>query len=155
ESARGLRSPAVPQSRSPAVYCGTARPSWGPSTSWATIRDRVASSAITPASRSKGLCMPDSDTDIDTALDAVPAVSSVSSVSSVAPITSAFDVAAARAPFPSLALEQDGRPVVFADNPGGTQVTRECMEAITAYLTPSNANIGSAFLTSHRTDAML
>jgi len=99
--------------------------------------------------------MPDSDTDIDTALDAVPAVSSVSSVSSAAPMTSAFDVAAARAHFPSLALEQDGRPVVFADNPGGTQVTRECMEAITAYLTTSNANIGSAFLTSHRTDAML
>ncbi len=34
-----------------------------------------------------------------------------------------FDVAALRARFPALAIEQDGRPVALFDGPGGTQVT--------------------------------
>ncbi|HLZ21252.1 MAG TPA: cysteine desulfurase-like protein [Ktedonobacterales bacterium] len=66
-----------------------------------------------------------------------------------------LDAAAIRAHFPSLAQEQDGRPVVYFDNPGGTQVTRGCIDAITDYLTRSNANTGGAFLTSRRSDAML
>ncbi len=65
------------------------------------------------------------------------------------------DFAAYRRDFPSLALEQDGRPVVFADNPGGTQVPQVCIDAIAAYLASSNANTHGAFLTSARTDAML
>lgn len=89
--------------------------------------------------------MPDTDTD------------TIASVPLAAPAgpAPALDAAAVRAHFPALALEQDGRPVVFADNPGGTQVTRECIEAITAYLTTSNANTGGAFITSRRSDAML
>ena len=63
--------------------------------------------------------------------------------------------AAARGQFPALALRQDGRPVVYADNPGGTQVPRACVEAIAAYLTSSNANTGGAFVTSRHSDAML
>jgi cysteine desulfurase family protein (TIGR01976 family) len=63
--------------------------------------------------------------------------------------------AAAREHFPALALRQDGSLVVYADNPGGTQVPRECIEAISAYLTSSNANTGGAFLTSRRSDALL
>ncbi|HEU5349224.1 MAG TPA: cysteine desulfurase-like protein [Ktedonobacterales bacterium] len=66
-----------------------------------------------------------------------------------------FDVAQARQHFPSLALEQNGQPVVYFDNPGGTQVARECIAAITDYLTSANANTHGAFLTSARTDAML
>lgn len=66
-----------------------------------------------------------------------------------------FDVAQARQHFPSLALEQHGQPVVYFDNPGGTQVTRECIAAITDYLTTANANNHGAFLTSARTDALL
>jgi cysteine desulfurase family protein (TIGR01976 family) len=66
-----------------------------------------------------------------------------------------FDVAQVRQHFPSLALEQNGQPVVYFDNPGGTQVTRECIAAITDYLTTANANNHGAFLTSARTDAML
>ena len=72
------------------------------------------------------------------------------------PVTpSAFDTHAIRARFPSLAQEQDGRPVVYFDNPGGTQVPRDCADAITTYLTTSNANTGGAFLTSRRSDIML
>jgi cysteine desulfurase family protein (TIGR01976 family) len=66
-----------------------------------------------------------------------------------------LDVAQIRQHFPSLALEQNGRPVVYMDNPGGTQVTRECIVAITDYLTTANANTHGAFLTSARTDAIL
>ena len=66
-----------------------------------------------------------------------------------------FDVAQTRQHFPSLALEQDGQPVVYFDNPGGTQVTRECIAAISDYLTTANANNHGAFLTSARSDALL
>ncbi|HEX6800810.1 MAG TPA: cysteine desulfurase-like protein [Ktedonobacterales bacterium] len=71
------------------------------------------------------------------------------------PANPAAPFAAAREQFPALALEQDGRPVVYADNPGGTQVPRACIEAIAAYLSGSNANTGGAFVTSRHSDAML
>jgi cysteine desulfurase family protein (TIGR01976 family) len=48
-----------------------------------------------------------------------------------------------------------GEPVIYADNPGGTQVTRACVDAITAYLVETNANTHGAFLTSQRTDTLL
>jgi cysteine desulfurase family protein (TIGR01976 family) len=67
----------------------------------------------------------------------------------------ALDPHTVRAHFPSLALEQDGRPVVYFDNPGGTQVCQECIAGITAYLTTANANTHGAFLTSARSDAMM
>ncbi len=66
-----------------------------------------------------------------------------------------LDPAAVRAHFPSLALEQDGQPVVYLDNPGGTQVVRACIDGITSYLTTANANTHGAFLTSRRTDEMM
>jgi cysteine desulfurase family protein (TIGR01976 family) len=60
-----------------------------------------------------------------------------------------------RTHFPSLQLEQDGRPVVYFDGPAGTQVPQECIEGITDYLRTSNANTGGAFLTSMRSDGIL
>ena len=66
-----------------------------------------------------------------------------------------LDIAALRAHFPALARELDGRPVAYLDGPGGTQVTRECIDAMTAYLQRSNANHGGAFVASRETDAML
>lgn len=66
-----------------------------------------------------------------------------------------FDVQSVRANFPSLKQEQDGRPVVFFDNPGGTQVPEAVMEGMTRYLLHDNANHGGAFGTSRRSDAML
>jgi cysteine desulfurase family protein (TIGR01976 family) len=65
------------------------------------------------------------------------------------------ELAAIRAAFPALALEQDGRPVVYFDNPGGTQVPQVTIDAIARYLSSSNANTGGAFLTSHRSDVLL
>ena len=66
-----------------------------------------------------------------------------------------LDVGALRDHFPALSRTLDGRPIVFLDGPGGTQVTRECIAAMTAYLERSNANHGGAFETSIETDAIL
>ncbi len=66
-----------------------------------------------------------------------------------------IDLSVRRAHFPSLALEQNGQPVIYLDNPGGTQVPQICIDAISAYLSASNANTGGAFVTSQRTDALL
>src|SRR5258708_1455902 len=69
--------------------------------------------------------------------------------------TSALDLASVRQQFPSLALTAQERPVVYLDNPGGTQVPQACIDAMARYLTTSNANTHGAFLTSARTDEML
>jgi hypothetical protein len=45
----------------------------------------------------------------------------------------ALDLTALRAHFPALALQQDGQPVVFFDNPGGTQVPQACIDAVSRY----------------------
>ena len=66
-----------------------------------------------------------------------------------------FDPETIRPHFPSLALEQDGRHVVYVDNPGGTQVPLSCINGIVSYLSSANANTHGAFLTSERSDAML
>ena len=66
-----------------------------------------------------------------------------------------LDVAALRDHFPALARADDGVPVAYLDGPGGTQVTRECIAAMTAYLERSNANHGGAFTASVETDALL
>jgi cysteine desulfurase family protein (TIGR01976 family) len=69
--------------------------------------------------------------------------------------TGEIDLSSRRAHFPSLALEQNDNPVIYMDNPGGTQVPQICIDAISAYLSASNANTGGAFVTSERTDALI
>ena len=66
-----------------------------------------------------------------------------------------IDVADVRARFPALTRAQDGRPVVFADAPGGTQVPRSVIDAMASYLESSNANLHGAFATSQETDDLL
>ncbi len=66
-----------------------------------------------------------------------------------------LDVAWARAQFPSLSLKVNGRPAIFLDGPGGTQVPRQVIDSMTSYLSRSNANTGGAFATSRQTDAMI
>ncbi|MGI8533780.1 MAG: cysteine desulfurase-like protein [Candidatus Limnocylindrales bacterium] len=66
-----------------------------------------------------------------------------------------FDVESVRRHFPALQRRIGGRPVAFLDGPAGTQVPTECIEAITAYLSQSNANLHGAFLTSHESDALV
>ena len=67
----------------------------------------------------------------------------------------AFDVDALRACFPALSLEHEGRPPVFFDGPGGTQVPQSVVDAIGRYLIESNANSGGDFETSRRSDGIV
>ena len=65
------------------------------------------------------------------------------------------DLASIRSRFPSLSREMDGRPVVFADAPGGSQVPEAVIEAMAGYLRRSNANAHGAFATSQETDDVI
>jgi cysteine desulfurase family protein (TIGR01976 family) len=74
-------------------------------------------------------------------------------VSAPAPVR-ALDPVSVRARFPSLAREQAGRPVVFLDGPGGTQVPDRVIDAVAGYYRDTNANDGGAFVTSRLSSAM-
>jgi cysteine desulfurase family protein (TIGR01976 family) len=65
------------------------------------------------------------------------------------------DLSDARTWFPGLNREVDGRAVVFADAPGGSQVPGSVVEAMASYLRRSNANTHGAFATSQETDAVI
>src|SRR5271157_4907555 len=57
-----------------------------------------------------------------------------------------------RAHFPALDRHHQGYPVAYFDGPGGTQVPREVVEAMTDYLYHHNANTHWAYPTSAETD---
>jgi len=65
------------------------------------------------------------------------------------------DLSPVRSQFPSLTRELDGRPCVFADSPGGSQVPERVIEAMAGYLRTSNANTHGAFATSEETDRVV
>ena len=69
--------------------------------------------------------------------------------------TTALDLTWVRSQFPSLSQTVNGQPAVFLDGPGGTQVPQRVIDAITGYLTNSNANTCGAYATSRRTDAII
>ena len=71
------------------------------------------------------------------------------------PTMTDFDVTAVRARFPSLAREVAGRPIVYLDGPGGTQVPGWCLDGIRDYLTTHNTNTHGAFPTSIESDALV
>ena len=60
-----------------------------------------------------------------------------------------------RARFPALERTIGGAPVAYFDGPGGTQVPREVVDAMTEYLYRHNANTHWHYPTSEETDAML
>lgn len=79
--------------------------------------------------------------------DAVAPRAQTDSVSTIAEI---------RAHFPALERSQGSRPAVaYFDGPGGTQVPRTVVEAITDYLYHHNANTHWDYPTSHETDAII
>ena len=69
--------------------------------------------------------------------------------------TTKLDIAGIRAQFPSLAQTVNGRPAIFLDGPGGTQVPQRVIDAISHYLAHDNANSGGNYETARRTDKML
>ncbi|MGE5204970.1 MAG: cysteine desulfurase-like protein [Chlamydiota bacterium] len=66
-----------------------------------------------------------------------------------------MDINWVREQFPSLKLVINGHPAAFLDGPGGTQVPQRVVDAVANYFVHSNANVGGAYLTSERNDAML
>lgn len=56
-----------------------------------------------------------------------------------------FSPDAVRPLFPALQRTRHGRPVIFADGPGGTQVPRAVLDAMSAYLARGNANLADNF----------
>lgn len=60
-----------------------------------------------------------------------------------------------RSHFPALERAHEGQRVAYFDGPGGTQVPREVVEAVSDYLYKHNANTHWAYPTSAETDELL
>jgi cysteine desulfurase family protein (TIGR01976 family) len=60
-----------------------------------------------------------------------------------------------RSQFPALDRHQRERPVAYFDSPGGTQVPRSVVEAVSDYLYHHNANTHWGYPTSAETDAII
>jgi cysteine desulfurase family protein (TIGR01976 family) len=71
------------------------------------------------------------------------------------PSTIDLDLQSVRRQFPALSLKIEGQPVVYLDNPAGTQVPQRVMDRTADYWRTMNANQGGAFATSERSDALI
>ncbi len=66
-----------------------------------------------------------------------------------------LDLSQVRAKFPALALTDRGRPRIYLDNPGGTQVAQPVLDRMNHYLVYTNANKDGAFATAVQSDEVL
>src|SRR5215210_4586713 len=66
-----------------------------------------------------------------------------------------FDVEAVRAQFPALSRLHGGKPVAYFDGPGGSQVARPSIDAMTRYMERGGANLHGVFPTSTETEEIL
>src|SRR5215210_4580065 len=66
-----------------------------------------------------------------------------------------FDVQAVRDQFSALGRTHNGRSVVYFDGPGGSQVARQAIDAITGYMERGGANLHGVFPTSTETEEIL
>jgi len=66
-----------------------------------------------------------------------------------------FDVQSVREQFPALRRTHDGRPVAYFDGPGGSQVARSAIEAMSSYMERGGANLHGVFPTSTETEEIL
>jgi cysteine desulfurase family protein (TIGR01976 family) len=72
-----------------------------------------------------------------------------------------IDLSPVRTQFPALSIHPKvagrelGRPAVFFDGPGGTQVPQRVIDAMSHYLTCTNANAHGPFQTSRESDAVV
>jgi cysteine desulfurase family protein (TIGR01976 family) len=73
-----------------------------------------------------------------------------------------LDLPTIRSQFPALRRQAELRsetaqslPVIYLDNPGGTQIAQKSLDRVTEYLTRYNANHGGAFPSSQQSDAVL
>ena len=67
-----------------------------------------------------------------------------------------INLSALRDRFPSLQQQDEaGRPYVYFDGPGGTQVPQTVIDAMAMYFEHANANCGGPFITSRRNDEII
>ncbi|HEX2741642.1 MAG TPA: cysteine desulfurase-like protein [Rubrobacter sp.] len=66
-----------------------------------------------------------------------------------------FDVQSVREQFPALRRKYDGRGVVYFDGPGGSQVARQAIDAMSGYMERGGANLHGVFPTSTETEEIL
>ncbi len=66
-----------------------------------------------------------------------------------------FDARAVREHFPALQRTHNGRNVVYLDGPGGSQVARSAIDAVSRYMNRGGANLHGAFPTSVETEEIL
>jgi cysteine desulfurase family protein (TIGR01976 family) len=66
-----------------------------------------------------------------------------------------FDVQAVREQFPAISRTHNGRGVVYFDGPGGSQVARQAIDAISGYMERGGANLHGVFPTSMETEEIL
>ncbi|WP_315928746.1 cysteine desulfurase-like protein [Mesorhizobium sp. SP-1A] len=66
-----------------------------------------------------------------------------------------WDIEAVRAAFPALALQDEGKPRVYLDAPGGSQVPARVVARMGDVMVRSCANDGGAFRTSRDTDRIV
>jgi cysteine desulfurase family protein (TIGR01976 family) len=72
-----------------------------------------------------------------------------------APTVIDLDLQSVRRQFPSLSRKVEGQPIVYLDNPAGTQVPQRVIDRTADYWRTMNANRGGAFVTSEGTEALL
>ena len=66
-----------------------------------------------------------------------------------------FDARAIRDEFPALSRLHGGKPVAYFDGPGGSQVARSSIDAMTGYMRRGGANLHGVFPTSTETEEIL
>lgn len=66
-----------------------------------------------------------------------------------------FDPYELRKKFPALARTQDGKPTIFFDGPGGTQVPQTVIDAINRHFLEMNHHVEGDFLGSQQVDKMI
>lgn len=67
-------------------------------------------------------------------------------------INTSFDPGSLRPQFPALQQQMNGRPPIYFDGPGGTQVPQSVIDAMSNYLAQGSSNLGGPFRTSQQTD---
>jgi cysteine desulfurase family protein (TIGR01976 family) len=60
-----------------------------------------------------------------------------------------------RKDFPSLHRTDHGKPLIYLDGPGGTQVPQPVIDAVKQYYTTCNANTHGQYITSRESDIMI
>jgi cysteine desulfurase family protein (TIGR01976 family) len=90
---------------------------------------------------------------VDKNLELNPQVSNLNGLGNVTE-SMELDLEWIRSHFPAL-TSANNKQCIFFDGPGGTQVPKTVLEAMSTYLVESNANAHGTFATSRRTDALV